>query len=453
MKEVSDVNQRSDDLSEMGTDSDDIHYSDPASASRVGWAVLLIGFGGFMLWAALAPLDRGVAVPGTVVVSGNHKQVKPLYAGIVRAINVKEGDKVEAGQLLIELDTTQTQAQLKIATVQLVQKQIEQARLLAERDGQAELEFESDLSASEHYAPVIKDVLALQRRLLKTRRQTLHNEIAVMRENAEGLKAQVQALEEARRAKLEQVKLLQEELKGLRELAKDGFLPRNRLSERERELSQLFESLSQDMSNLAHIRSAISEVNLNILKQEKEYQREIEAQLAEIHRDVDNLQNQVTSLGFDVANASIQAPSEGVVSELKAHTVGGVVQAGELLMEIVPSSDPLKVSAQIASNLIDKVQVGLPVNIRFSALNYQTTPIIPGQLIKISPDALFDENTHASYYKGLVEVTPEGMEKLKKHEIKAGMPADVFIRTGERTLLHYLFRPIMVRFEAALQED
>ena len=432
---------------------DDVSFSDPSRASRLGWILLLMGFGGFMLWSAIAPLDKGVSVPGTVVISGNHKQVKPLNSGLVRTINVKEGDKVLAGQLLLELDTTQAQAQLKIATVQLIQKQIEESRLLAERDNQTDLNFELSLTQPEKYASVIQDVKLLQTRLLKTRRQALNNQIAVMRESAVGLKAQAQALEQAHQSKLEQISLLQEELKGFRELAKEGFLPRNRLSEHERELSRLMEDTSQDMSNLAHIRSAISEVNLNVIRHEKENQREVEGQLSEIRRDIDNLQNQVRSLEYDVANASIYAPNEGMISEMKTHTVGGVVMAGELLMEIVPLSEPLKVSVRIPSNLIDKIKTGLAVNIRFNALNYQTTPIIPGELIKISPDILVDDRTGTSYYKAVVEVTPEGMEKLKHNQIKAGMPADVLIRTGERTLLNYLFRPIMVRFEAALQEE
>ena len=444
----------SDELSEINiTAAGQAKYSDPGHASRLGWLIMLVGFGGFLLWAAFAPLDKGVTLQGTVVISGNHKQVKPLYSGIVRSINVKEGDKVNGGQLLLEMDTTQKHAQLKIYTVQLLQKQIEEARLLAERDGLPDLVFNSTYMQSELFSPLINDVLALQRRFLATRRTTLQKQIAVMQENAEGLKAQAQALEDAHRAKLEQYSMLQGEISGLRELAVQGFFPRNRLSERERELSRLTESISLDKSNLAHIRSAVSEVNLNIIKHEKENQREIEAKLTELRRDIDNLENQVRSLDFEVDNASIYAPKDGIVAEMKIHTIGGIVQGGELLMEIVPVDQPLTISADIPTNLIDKIKPGLPVDIRFSALNYQITPVLPGELVKISPDVIHNEKTGISVYKISIKVTEEGMHKIKDHQIIAGMPADVFIRTGERTLLSYLFRPIMVRFEAAMQEE
>ena len=175
--------------------------------------------------------------------------------------------------------------------------------------------------------------------------------------------------------------------------------------------------------------------------------------MADVQRDTQSMLTRMQALSFDVANTEIKSPADGVVVGLAAHTVGGVVQAGTVLMEVVPGDEPLKVEAQIAPQMIDKVKVGLPVDILFSAFNQAVTPKVPGTVVSVSADVLFDPNSRQPYYKAQIVVTPEGMKKLRDHKIKAGMPAEVFVRTGERTAYNYLMKPLRDRLRAAMTEQ
>lgn len=425
---------------------------DESKPIRLSWWLMLVGFGGFVLWGALAPLDKGLQTDGVVVIAGSHKLVQSRGSGIVQAIHIKEGAQVEPEQLLVELDSTHEQAQLSAATAQLYVLQAVEARLIAERDGSPEINFPQELlSAAEDSR--VAEAIALQRSLIQTRRAAVQSDISVMRESVVGLKAQLQTQEEILRARKEQVRLLQEELTGLRELAKEGFLARNRLSEQERQLSQQLEVLSQDIGSIARTRSSITETNLRISAKQTDRQREIETLLADTEKEVNSLQSRIKSLEFDLANTKIKAPSEGIVVELKVHTIGGTVSPGMTLMDIVPKNAALKISIQVLPNLIDRVKPGYPVQVRFTALNQITTPMVTGTVLSVAPDVVVKETTKESVYKAIVEVTPEGMLMLRDKEILPGMPASVFVKTGERTMLQYLLTPLTIRLQQGFTEQ
>ena len=423
-----------------------------ARPRRWGWLLLLFGFGGFVAWATLAPLDEGVTSPGSVVVTGNRKSVQSLASGIVTSLGVKEGDTVKAGQVLIRLDATPPRTQLEMARGQLFSTQAFEARLIAEQMGAGAITFPPDLMAAKS-DPRAAAAMALQQRLFTARRETLAGEIAVVRDNIAGLEAQMSGLIEARKSKEEQLRLLREEIKGQRELANDGYLPRNRLFEQERLLAALNAQTSEDIGNIGRTRQAIAEAKSRILNRQQEFSRDVQAQMADVQRDTQSMLTRMQALSFDVANTEIKSPADGVIVGLATHTVGGVVQAGTVLMEVVPGDEPLKVEAQIAPHMIDKVKLGLPVDILFSAFNQAITPKVPGTVVSVSADVLFDPNSRQPYYKAQIVVTPEGMTKLRDHKIKAGMPAEVFVRTGERTAYNYLMKPLRDRLRAAMTEQ
>lgn len=423
-----------------------------AAPRRWGWLLLLVGFGGFSLWASLAPLDQGVSVPGTVIVSGNRKAVQPLTGGKVAAILVKDGDSVTDGQVLVRLDDTQARSQLEIARSQWFSAQAVEARLIAERAGKPNVEFPPSL-LNERSDPSAAKAIELQTQLFATRRKNLESGLAILRENMTGLEAQLRGLEEVRKSKEEQGRLLEEELAGQRELAKDGYLPRNKLLEQERILAQITGSISDDIGNIGRTRSAIAETKKKIISHQQEYQREVESALTDIQREAASLASRVEALDFDLANATIRSPSEGVVVGLTVHTVGGVVQAGTNLMDVVPKDEPLKIEAQVATFLIDKVKIGLPVDIMFPAFHQATTPHVPGTVLTVSADILTDPKDGHPFYKAQIQVTPEGMNKLREHKIKAGMPAEAFVRTGERTMLNYIVKPLRDRIHNSLTEE
>ena len=269
-----------------------------------------------------------------------------------------------------------------------------------------------------------------------------------------GLQSSAKGLEATKRAKEEQTKLLLEELKGLRELAADGYLPRNRLSEQERLLAQLSGAISEDLGNLGRTQQSIGEVRMRMVARQQEYDKEVESGLAEVQKEATSLDSRLTGLAFELANTEVRAPSEGIIVGLSIHTVGGVLAQGTPLMDVVPKDEPLRIDVQIPTMLIDKVRLGLPVDITFPAFNQRTTPQIPGEFVQVAADATTDpQGKIPPFYRGQVVVTEAGMKKLKMHEIKAGMPTEVFIKTGERTMLNYLFKPMLDRMKSALTEE
>lgn len=420
--------------------------------SLVGWLIAVLGVGGFLVWAAVAPLDEGVPVTGQVVVTGNRKVVQNLSAGKVEAILVKDGDEVKNGDVLVRLDATAARSQYEIARSQWLAAKAAEARFMADSQGKAQIEFPQAM-LDEAREPRVANAMAVQSQLLRARRAGLAADMEVMKSTIAGLEASISGYEESRRAKEEQVKLLREELKGLRDLANDGYLPRNRLSEQERLLAQLTGAIAEDTANAGRARQNIAEVNMRKLARQQEYRKEIETGLSDVQKEATSLDSRLSGLAFDLTNTEVKAPAAGVVVGLSVHTVGGVLPSGHTLMEVVPKNEPLKVDMQIPTHLIDQVRVGLPVQILFPALNQVTTPEIPGKVIQVAADATSDPQGKAPpYYRGQVVVTPEGMAKLKSNEIKAGMLADVFIKSGERTLLNYLFKPLSDRLRPALTE-
>ena len=452
LREVSDVGDVSDvsDRKTAAIAGVDINH---ARASRLGWLVLAIGFGGFLLWAALAPLDQGVPASGQVVVTGNRKTVQNLGPGMVQAILVKDGDEVKGGDVLVRLDPTQARSSFEVARSQWFVVKAAEARLLADAQGSSEIVFPDEL-LKEKDDPRAASAMAVQTQLLRSRQAGLQAELGAMKNMLAGLQSSAKGLEATRRAKEEQTKLLLEELKGLRELAADGYLPRNRLSEQERLLAQLSGAVSEDLGNLGRTQQSIGEVRMRMVARQQEYEKEVESGLADVQKEASSLDSRLTGLAFELANTEVRAPSEGIVVGLSIHTVGGVLAQGTPLMDVVPKNEPLRVDVQIPTTLIDKVRLGLPVDITFPAFNQRTTPQIPGEFVQVAADATTDPQAKVPpFYRGQVVVTEAGMKKLKMHEIKAGMPAEVFIKTGERTMLNYLFKPMLDRMKSALTEE
>lgn len=430
--------------------SDDVDMND-ARPRRWGWWLLLLGFGGFLLWALLAPLDAGVSAGGSVVVTGNRKAVQPLVGGKIAAILAKDGDEVTAGQVLVRLDDTQSRSQLDISKGQWLTSLATEARLVAERSGRSAPEFPAALR-DEKTDPRALAAMTLQGQLFATRRQALNSELSAMTENMRGVELQTRGIEASRLAKEEQLRLLREQLKNLRELADEGYLPRNRVLEQERGIAGMVGAIAEDTGNIGRSRQSIAEIKARMATREQEVRKDVEALLADTQREVSALRSRLEALQFDVTSTEIKSPANGLVMGLTVHTVGGVVAAGNPMMEVVPKNEALKIEAQIPPHLIDKVKPGLVVDILFSAFNQTSTPHIPGKVVWVSADVLIEPRQNLPYFKAYVEVTPDGMVKLKKNEIRAGMPAEIFIRTGERTAMNYLVKPLLDRMNRALTE-
>lgn len=298
---------------------------------RLGWFACIVGFGGFMVWATFAPLDKGIPAPGTVITSNQRQVIQTPVAGVIEAILVKDGDIVKTGQVLLKLNKLQTLAQATSAKESIASKQ-------------------------------------------------------------------------------KQAQLMKEQLAGMRDLASEGYVAKNRLLELERTYAQLVESLAQDQSKSAA------------------YQ-------------------------FDLDNTDIKSPVDGTIQNLEVFTTGAVASVGTKLLEVEPTNQPLMIEAKVPTFLIDKVKVNLPVEILFPAFNQRTTPNIPGKVLVVPNNSSIDPKTGETFYKIQVKVTTQGEKLLQQNQIKPGMPAEVFIVTGERSLMSYLFKPVLDRAHSSLREE
>lgn len=420
--------------------------------SRLGWIIVLAGVLGFLLWASIAPLDKGVPLSGTVTVSGNRKVVQHQTGGTVDEVLVKDGDEVKAGQALIRMNAVTAKSNAEIARVQLYTALATQARLMAERDNAKSISFPQELEAAKNDIRVANNV-QLQQQLFMSRQIALQSELSALDENVSGLRSQLSGLQESMTSKKQQLQFVKEQLEGMRDLSKDGYVPRNRLLDVERTYAQINGSISEDIGSIGRVSRQIAEMSLRRSQRQQDYQKEVRTQLAEIQKEAESLQNRVTALDFELNNVLVKAPVNGIVVGLNVFTNGAVVSSGYKLMEIVPEGEDLVIEGMLAVNLIDKVHTNLPVELIFSAFNTNTTPHIPGILTNIAADRSVDEKTGMPYYKVRAIVTAEGKKKLGQLNIKPGMPVEMFVKTGERTMMNYLLKPIIDRAHSALTED
>nr|WP_315472200.1 HlyD family type I secretion periplasmic adaptor subunit [uncultured Undibacterium sp.] len=426
--------------------------TDASRYVRFGWAIVLFGVVGFILWASFAPLDKAVSMSGTVSVASNRKAVQHQMGGTVDEILVKEGDVVKAGQALVKMNSVSAKSNSEIARVQWFTALAAEARLLAERDGAGSIKFPETLTQQRNDLSVVNS-MQLQSQLFTARRTSIQSELGAIDENIAGLKVQLRGLEDSMISKKQQQIFLQEQLESMRELSKDGYVARNRLLDLERTYAQLKGGISEELGNMRRVSRQVAELILRKTQRQQDYQKEVRTQLSEVQKERESLQSRVNAMDFELSNVIVKAPVDGTIIGMNVFTQGGVVPSGFKLMEVVPKNDALIIDAMLAVNLIDKVQVGLPVEFLFAAFNTATTPKIPGVITQVSADSTIDERSGFPHYKVKAVVTPEGMKKLAQLQIRPGMPVELAVKTGERTMMNYLLKPILDRAHTALGED
>lgn len=428
--------------------------TDAGSYSRIGWLVVVLGVVGFLLWAIFAPLDKGVPVSGNVAKESSRKSIQYPLTGIVQQILVKDGDVVKAGQPLVRMNDVQPKAQFDVTHAQYLTLQASEARLLAERAGKTTVTYPATLLELRN-DPQAMAAMNLQDQLIVARQMSLRNELATYDENIAGLKSQLTGLQASRDSKKEQVGILKEQLDNMRDLAKDGYIARSRLLDVERTNLQLTGAISEDIGNIGRAQRQIAEISMRRAQRMQEYQKDINSQLTEIQRDRQVTSSKLEAERYDLANVEVKSPVDGIVVGLNVFTNGGVVAAGFRMMDIVPTNDALVVEANLAVNLIDKVKVGLPVELIFSAFNVNKTPHIEGVVSQVSADRALDEHTGQPYYKIRARVTPAGAKMIAAHklDIQAGMPVEMFVKTGERSMMSYLLKPVFDRAKTSMSEE
>ncbi|WP_256930661.1 HlyD family type I secretion periplasmic adaptor subunit [Pseudomonas sp. ABC1] len=420
--------------------------------ARLGRWLVLAGFGGFIAWAALAPLDKGVPVSGSVVVAGSRQAVQHPSGGVIERILVRDGEQVRAGQVLVQVDATLARAQHESLQAQYVAARASEARLITERDGLENIAFAEALLGRTS-EPWVATALALQRQLLHSRRQALRLELDALAENLAGVEARLRGLRASMNYQQEQRDTLREQLESLRSLAREGYIARNRLLDQERLYAQLNGAIAEGQGDIGQLQRQALELRLRSGQRQEEYHKDVRQQLADTQLNAEDLANRLRSAEFELLNTQVQSPASGTVVGLSVFTEGGVIAPGQQLMEIVPAGASLLVDARAPVELVDKLRPGLEVELMFSAFNQSKTPRVIGEVTLVSADRLLDEQTGEPYYLVRSRVSDAGMQQLAGLDIRPGMPVEAFVRTGERSLLNYLFKPLLDRTHLALAEE
>ncbi|WP_337019243.1 HlyD family type I secretion periplasmic adaptor subunit [Leclercia sp. AS011] len=417
-----------------------------------GLAVILIGVGGFLLWAIKAPLDAGVVADGTVTVSSNRKTIQHLSGGRVTDIFMKEGEAVKKNQVLMRLDTLQLDMRYSALSAQYISAKTSEDRLLAERNGAASITFSDSLLKNFAGNKRLAESQQLQAKLFETRRKNIQDELSMIEESLDGLVGQTENLNKIKGYREHQFTLINRELGAIRALSEKNYYPKAQLMVLEREAAEISSTVSEDILNIAKLKSQQNELRIKAYQVQHQYQREVESELTDKQKEVAMLEDELQSTRHELDNTLIRSPIDGIVLDVKVSTVGGVIQPGEHLMDIVAAGQPLQIDAKIPVQAIDKMAPGLTVDVMFPALNHALLPSVPARVLTVSADRLTDKVTQQPYYLAEVQVSPEGVRLLRHHKIKAGMPANVTIKTGERTFLSYLFKPLQARLELAFKE-
>lgn len=418
----------------------------------IGVIILVLFFGGFIGWAAFAPLGSAAIASGVVGVEGNTKTIQHLEGGIVDEILVKDGDFVTKGQILLTLQETQAQASLKLIRGRKMVALAELARLTAERDKEDTLVFSSWLLERQANLQVMKAMEGQQsifdaRLLARNGQKTiLGQKIAQLDEEIKGLQGQI-------RSSNRQIELIKEEIRDVSELVKKRLAKTTRLRSLQRNAAELSGNRSQNLARIAQSNQAIGEIQLQISELGNAVLNEAVSELKNVQSMLFDLEEQERA-SVDVLNRTeIKAPNSGIVVNLSIFTTGGVIRSGDTLMDIVPMDQDLIVEAEVNTADIDVVQVGAAAHIRFPAFSQRTSQPVEGTVIGVSADSILNERSGAYYYQAIVRIDSLEGSNLKIEQLRPGMQADVMIATGERTALDYFMNPILLSFNRAMTEQ
>ena len=419
---------------------------------RTGLRVLLIvglAAGG---WAALVPLAGAVIVPGNLVVQSSVKAIQHPTGGVVSEIAVHNGQRVSSGELLVRLDAIQAQASLQVITKQLDEIRARIARLTAERDGVSQIAIPVEL-ADRTREDTVKTLLTSEESLFRARDKARRSQIDVFQSRISQLGEQIGGLDAQVEAKTKQLELIGGELTGVQTLYDKQLVPLARLTALQRESARIEGERGQLTSSIAETRSRIGEAQLQILKVEHDFRSDVVKELGESQGKEAELVERGTAARDVLDRIEIRTPTSGVVQQLSVHSIGGVIKPGDSIMEIVPDLDDLRIEARLQPTDIDHVRTGQDAFVRFPAFNQRVTPQVSGVVSYVSPDTSRDQQAKASYFTVRVSLSEDERRRLAGLQLVPGMPAEVFMQTGSRTMMSYLLKPITDQMRRAFVEQ
>lgn len=433
--------------------AEDLPEADASRPMRVGLWALVLGLGGFLVWAAYAPLDEGVPTSASVVVDTKRKPVQHLTGGILSEVLVREGQTVKAGEVVARLNASTSRANYESVRQHYMGLSAMESRIMAEQQGAQVIVFPEEVLGTAD--PMVQQQVDTQRQLFQSRRRALQAELEGIRASVAGQAAMAEGYQGQLKSSQRQLALLREELKGIKSLVKEGYAPRSRQLELQRDAAAIQGQILELQGNITRTGRDIAELNARAVQRQQEYRKEGDEQLAQIRLELQADREKFKAVAEELERVDLRAPVDGQVVALEVQSVGAVVQPAQKIMDIVPFDEPLLLEAQLPPQVIDRVAPGQAVDVRFSAFAHTPALVVEGRLESVSGDLVSTEtpNGPVSYYLGRVSITPTGMEALGNRVMHPGMPAEAIIKTGERSLLTYILHPLTKRVAAAMKEE
>jgi len=438
----------SNNLPAITDEEENASVDNPRRDILLGFIVIALFFGGFLGWAAFAPLDAAAVAPGVVQVSGNRKAVQHLHGGTVDEILVSNGDRVTRGDLMVRMDTDEMLGNRRQLLSRLITLRAREARLLAEQAGLDTVEAGPWLSSlTGDAADEAAGALSSEQDQLNTRADSLIGQIDVLQQRKVQLQQRSQGLQSQLRANTEQRSLLQDQLADVQQLYEKGLSPLTRVRQLQGQLVSLEGDNGRLNSSIAEARETMGEVDLQISSLQDELNTDVTARLSQTQREIAEVQPQYDTIALRVERAEVRAPVSGLVVGMSVFTEGGVVSPGQVLMEVVPEEEPLVIRARVDPSQADDVQIGMEAEVRLEIARSRENPILFGEVTGLSADRIVDERTGMPYFDAEVVVPPEEMQRLEEFigreiTLRPGYPAQVIIPLRARTMMGYLAEPI-----------
>jgi HlyD family secretion protein len=420
----------------------------------LGFLAIAVLVGGFGTWATTTRISGAIVAPGAIEVEQNRQVVQHLDGGIVASIEVREGDMVTVGQVLIRLDAEDLTSELTIVESQLFDLMARRGRLEAERDDARDVVFAPELLAVAESNPDVAAILEGNRRLFRQRRDNLWSSVEQLEKRAAQIAAQIGGIDAQRGALDEQARLIAEELADQQTLLDKGLAQASRVSALQREQARLVGTLGEVIATSAGAEGRITEIEIEILRIQAQRREEASEALSQLEGRELELVERRRALRQRRDRLDIRAPVSGAVHAMQVFGAGAVIRPAEPVLFIVPQDRPLIIGVRVAPIHIDQIRVGQPVFLRFAAFDNRTTPELTGTVLSISPDALTDEATGQRFYRARIEMPEDETDKLPAGTtLIPGMPVEAYLRTGDRSPLAYLVKPLTDYFNKALRED
>lgn len=417
-----------------------------------GWIAVAVLFGVCGSWLAMASIDGAVISSGTVVVEGERKSIQHADGGVVTAILVEDGQRVPKGAELIRLDDTLLAANLRIYESRLREAVAKQSRLFAEQAGWKNIKWDRGL-LTELDVQHNDNIEAAQARIFRLRSDFLNSQEERMKSKVAQFYNQIEGVDAQQNSIADQLDLANEELATWSYLRKKGHVAEAQLRQMKQKIASMDGKAGEAIAARARIKNSIEEVKIERLQETNEFRKEVSASLVQTDLEIQTLSQQLVVTRTMLNRTSVRAPVAGIVHELAAHTIGGVLQAGATVLQIVPEGRKLVIEITVDPQFIDELFLGQETGVRMTALNLRTTPELVGIVTTISPDSVTDDVSKRSYYRAKVSVSDYELEKLGDVDLLPGMPVEVFAKTGERSPMEYLLQPLTNQLTHAMREQ